>query len=118
MHELGVVFYVVRDVKQVAEENAVSKVSAVTLQIGEVSGILHDYLIDCWNWAKKTEPVLEDAELRIEQIDAVSFCEDCEREYPTVRYAKICPHCGSENTYLRRGNEFLIKEIEVPEPEP
>lgn len=118
MHELGVVFYVVRDVKQVAEENAVAKVSAVTLQIGEVSGILHDYLIDCWNWAKKKEPVMEDAELRIEQIDAVSFCEDCGQEYPTVQYAKVCPHCGGENTYLRRGNEFLIKEIEVPEPEP
>ena len=53
MHELGVVFYVVKDVKKVAEENHVEKVSAVTLEIGEVSGILHDYLTDCWNWAKK-----------------------------------------------------------------
>ena len=50
MHELGVVFYVVKDVKKVAEENHVEKVSAVTLEIGEVSGILHDYLTDCWNW--------------------------------------------------------------------
>mgnify|MGYP000781455910 FL=1 len=46
MHELGVVFYVVKDVKKVAEENHVEKVSAVTLEIGEVSGILHDYLTD------------------------------------------------------------------------
>ena len=113
MHELGVVFYVVRDVKQVAEENAVEKINSVTLQIGEVSGIIHDYLIDCWNWARKKESVMEDAELLIEQIDAVSFCEDCKQEYPTVQYAKICPHCGSENTYLLRGNEFLIKEVEV-----
>ena len=36
MHELGVVFYVVKDVKQVAEENGVEKVATVTLQIGEV----------------------------------------------------------------------------------
>lgn len=113
MHELGVVFYVVRDVKQVAEENQVEKVAAVTLQIGEVSGVVHDYLIDCWNWARKKEPVMEEAELVIEQLDAVSFCEDCRQEYPTVRYAKTCPHCGSERTYLLRGNEFLIKEIEV-----
>lgn len=113
MHELGVVFYVVRDVKQVAEENAVEKISSVTLQIGEVSGIIHEYLIDCWNWARKKESVMEEAELLIEQIDAVSFCEDCKQEYPTVEHAKICPHCGSENTYLVRGNEFLIKEIEV-----
>lgn len=113
MHELGVVFYVARDVKQVALENKVEKITAVTLQIGEVSGIIPSYLIDCWNWTRKKEPVMEEAELRIEQIDAVSFCEDCKREYPTVQYAKICPHCGSEHTYLLRGNEFLIKEIEV-----
>lgn len=113
MHELGVVFYVVRDVKQVAEENAVEKINSVTLQIGEVSGIIHDYLIDCWNWAKKKEPVMEEAELLVEQIDAVSVCEDCGQEYPTVQYAKICPFCGSEHTYLVRGNEFLIKEIEA-----
>lgn len=113
MHELGVVFYVVRDVKEVAEENQVEKVASVTLQIGEVSGVVHDYLIDCWNWARKKEPVMEEAELVIEQVDAVSFCEDCRQEYPTVQYARTCPHCGSEHTYLLWGNEFLIKEIEV-----
>lgn len=113
MHELGVVFYVVKDVKQVAKENDVEKVRSVTLQIGEVSGIIHEQLIDCWNWVKKKEPITEETEMTIEQIDAVSFCEDCKEEYPTVQYAKICPYCGSEHTYLLRGNEFLIKEIGV-----
>lgn len=113
MHELGVVFYVIKDVKEVAEKNAVEKVASVTLEIGEVTGIIPEYLTDCFDWAKKKEPVMEEAKLVIEQIDAVSFCEDCEREYPTVQYAKICPNCGSEHTYLLRGNEFLIKEIGV-----
>ena len=53
MHELGVVFYVVKDVKQVAEENQVESVASVTLQIGEVTGIIPEYLVDCWNWARK-----------------------------------------------------------------
>lgn len=113
MHELGVVFYVVRDVKKVAEENKVEKVTAVKLKIGEVTGVVHEYLIDCWDWAKKKEPVMEAAELKIEQIDAVTFCEGCKREYPTVEHGKICPHCGSEETYLVRGDEFLIDAIEV-----
>lgn len=113
MHELGVVFYVVRDVKEVAEENQVEHVSSVTLQIGEVSGIIPEYLIDCWNWARKKEPIMEEAQLQIEEIPAVSFCQDCRQEYPTVQYARQCPHCGSEHTYLLQGNEFLIKEIEV-----
>ena len=47
MHELGVVFYVVRDVKEVAEENQVNKVTCVTLEIGEVSGIIQEYINDC-----------------------------------------------------------------------
>ena len=100
MHELGVVFYVVKDVKKVAEENNVRKVSAVTIELGEVSAVIPEYLV-------------EEAELKIERLHAVSFCEDCQNEYPTVEFAKICPHCGSEHTYLIRGNEFNIKEIEV-----
>ncbi len=113
MHELGVVFYVVKDVKKVAEENDVKHISAVTIELGEVSAVIPEYLIDCWNWARKKEPVMEKAELRIEKMDAVSFCEDCKQEYPTIQYAKICPYCGSEHTFLLRGNEFNIKEIEV-----
>ncbi len=113
MHELGVVFYVIRDVKQVAEENGVKRVDTVTLEIGEVSGVVHDLLTDCWNWAVKKEPILENANLKIETIPAVTYCEDCGAEYETVKYAKVCPHCGSERTYLKRGNEFTIKEILV-----
>ena len=55
------------------------KVSAVTLEIGEVSGILHDYLTDCWNWAKKKEPLMEEAELKIEQIEAVTFVKNARK---------------------------------------
>ena len=113
MHELGVVFYVVRDVKKVAEENAVTHVESVTLEIGEVSTVVPDLLKDVWQWAAKKEPLLENAELLVETIPAVTFCEDCKKEYPTVAHGKICPHCGSERTYLLRGNEFTIKEIAV-----
>lgn len=113
MHELGVVFYVIKDVKAIAIENGINKVHSVTLEIGEVSGVVHHLLTDCYKWAIKKEPVLADSELIIEEIKAVTFCEDCKNEYETVKYAKICPFCGSEHTYLVRGNEFNIKEIEV-----
>lgn len=113
MHELGVVFYVIKDVKKVAEENAVEKLDFVTLEIGEVSGVIHEQLIDCWNWARKRESVTENTELKIETLEAVTFCEDCKKEYRTVDHGKICPHCNSEKTYLLRGNEFNIKEIGV-----
>lgn len=113
MHELGVVFYVVKDVKDVAQENNVQKIASVTLQIGEVTGIIDEYLIDCWDWAKKKEPVMDQAELIIETLPAVTHCDDCGQDYPTVAHGKICPYCQGKDTWLLCGNEFLIKEIAV-----
>ena len=115
MHELGVVFHIIRDLQKVAEENSVGKISKVTLQLGEVSAVIPHYLTDCWKWAAAKEPLLAGAELAIETIPAVTWCDDCEREYPTVVHGKTCPYCGGGNTWLLRGSEFMIKEIEVPE---
>ena len=39
MHELGIVFHVIKSVEEIAQENELTKVSAVTLSIGEVSGM-------------------------------------------------------------------------------
>ena len=90
MHELGVTFYVVRDVKKVAEENNVKKIDYVTLEIGEVSGV-------------------------IQTLEAITYCEDCKGQYRTIDYGKKCPYCHSEHTYLLKGNEFNIKEIGIYE---
>lgn len=113
MHELGTVFYVIEQVEKVCKENDLTKVGSVTLEIGEVSGIIPMYIQDCWEWAKKRSEIMKDAELKIETLDAVTYCVDCQKTYSTMKYKKICPYCSSENTYLLTGNEYNIKEIEA-----
>ena len=113
MHELGIVFYIIRDVKAVAEENGVEHVAAVVMDIGEVSTIVPEYLTDCWRWAADREPLLKGCELKVNTLPAVSFCGDCQTEFGTVEHGKTCPRCGGGNTWLLRGNEVEIKEIEV-----
>ena len=113
MHELGIVFYIIRDVLQAAEEHHVEHVSAVVMDIGEVSTVVPEYLTDCWRWVADKEPLLKGCQLKVCTIPAVTRCEDCGEEYGTVRHGKTCPRCGSENTYLLRGREVEIKEIEV-----
>lgn len=115
MHELGIVFYIIRDVKQAAAENGVQKVTAVVMNIGEVSTIVPEYLTDCWRWAADKEELLSGSELRIITIPAVTHCDACGKEYATVANGKTCPHCGSAETWLLRGNEVEIKEIVVPD---
>ena len=115
MHELGIVTHVAKTLSELAEESHLKKIGSVTLQVGEVSGILTDYFIDCWNYFKPRYPVLAEAEMKLEITKAVTFCEDCHQEYETVKYGRICPYCQSENTYLVTGNECVIKEIEAEE---
>lgn len=113
MHELGIVFHIIKQIEEVGEENKLSAVSSVTLELGEVSGVLNEYLEDCWNWACKKSELMNGARLIIEQIPAITLCEDCGKRYSTTKHGKICPECSSDKTYLLTGNEVMIKEIEV-----
>ena len=113
MHELGVTFHIMDHLEKVAKENQVTHIHSVTLELGEVSTVIESYLQNCWTWAAKKRPLFADAKLIVETLPAITYCEDCEKTYPTVEYGKICPHCGSERTYPLQGSEFNIKEIEV-----
>ena len=126
MHELGIVFHIIRTVEDVAKENHVARIQRVTLQLGEVSGVVESYLhaaglaLDaegCWKWAAAKSEILPGAALTVEQIPAITLCEDCGQQYPTVPHGRTCPHCQSPHTHLLQGNEMMIKEVEAVEPE-
>lgn len=111
MHELGIVTYVAKAVNDIACQRKLTEVQYVTLEIGEVSGIVPEYLADCWEYFKKQYQVLKNSKLQYEILEAVTYCEVCKEEYATVQYGIKCPYCGSEKTYLLTGNECMIKEI-------
>lgn len=114
LHELGIVYHIIRDVENVARANGVRRVSSVTLLLGEVSGVVPDLLLDAWRWAADKKPITEGAELIVEPVEAVTHCEACGCDYATVEHGKACPHCGSGETYLLQGQEVMIKQIETP----
>ena len=89
MHELGIVFHVIKSVEKIGEENGLTNVASVTPEL------------------------LPEAALKIETIPAVTYCEGCGRNYPTVQFGRTCPHCGSEKTWLKQGSEINLKEIEA-----
>ena len=113
MHELGIVKHVIKTLDEVAAENKVTKIGSVTLEGGEVSGVMTDLLVDCWNYFRVRNELVKEAVLLIETNPAVTYCTACNNTYCTVEHGKICPHCGSPETYLLSGNEFSIKQIEA-----
>lgn len=113
MHELGIVFHIIKSVKDVGIENKVNHINNVTLEIGEVSGVVPSYLEDCWKWAVSKEELITDCSLTIEILKASTICNSCNKEYETIKYGKVCPYCNSNDTVLLFGNEVNIKDITV-----
>ena len=113
MHEMGIVLHLAKTLDATAQEESLNKIGKVTLQVGEVSGIMTDLFCDCWNYFKVKHPILSDSILVIEPIKAITHCDDCNKDYETIEHGRQCPYCGSYETYLVTGNQCIIKEIEA-----
>lgn len=114
MHELGIAFHIIKEVDKFAEEKKIDKVRAVTLELGEVSGVVPSYLRDVWVWSCENKSThLKGCELKIMEMKAISYCEDCKETYDTVKTGKKCPHCGGDHTYLVEGDQIEIHSIDV-----
>ena len=72
MHELGIIVHITKTLQNVAKENNLSEIGSVTLEIGEVSTIVPDYLTDCWKYYRKKFPLIEHSELKIEILPATA----------------------------------------------
>ena len=64
--------------------------------------MIESYLKNCWTWAAKKRPLFEEAELIVETLPAITYCEECEKTYSTIEYGKICPHCGKPTEVYSR----------------
>ena len=84
MHELGIIVHISRTLDEVAKENNLTEIGSVTLEIGEVSGIVPDYMTDCWKYYRKKSELFKESDLKIEILPAVTYREAVRR--PILRW--------------------------------
>ena len=113
MHELGIVVHVIEQVEKLAKEKQVNKVVELTLEVGEVSGVVKQYFVDAFEWAKKRTEYMKECKLNFIIIEGISYCEDCKKTFRTTEFGKKCPTCGGGNTYLVTGRDVSIRDIKV-----
>ena len=106
MHELGIVYHVIKQVEEVAKNNEVEKVGKITLEVGQVSGVVPEYFKDCFEWYKKKTTYLKECELEIVIIEGITYCQNCkktvkneleENETYKLLHPVVCPYCNSRN---------------------
>lgn len=110
MHELGIVYEVIKIVDQFVDENNLSKVDKIILEIGQLSQAIPRFIEECYP-AAVSETKYEDTKLEIIVLKAKATCKDCDETYNIIEHRKICPTCSGESYQLISGQEFNIKEI-------
>lgn len=111
MHELGILYHVVKTLEEIEYAEDLSVIESITLEVGELSGVVPKYLEECWPAAiYKTK--YSDVKLIIEEIEGIVNCKNCHKDYNIVKAENnVCPFCGEEKSTLVSGDEFNIKEI-------
>ena len=110
MHELGLTDALLRTVRDIAKKEELTHVEKITLEIGELSGVVPRYMYDCWQ-AVIDGTEYADTELVIETVPGIASCMDCDGEFRIDVNDLRCPFCGSHNLTPVSGRDMTVKEI-------
>jgi len=115
MHEIGVLYEVVRSVENIAAQNKVEKVAAISLEVGELSGILPVFLERYYPIVVENSECLRDSKLLLDVIPGEAICNQCDTSFNVIKNEGYCPNCKSRDKTILGGSDFLIKEIVIYE---
>lgn len=116
MHEMGVVINMLQTLERVAKQNDITSIARVSIELGEMTGVVPKYLLSCWP-AAVDGTVCNRSELFIKEIRALANCHECGKDYllmdNLVDDTPVCPFCSSTRWHLKEGDQLLITEIAV-----
>lgn len=110
MHELSLC----EAIAGVAKTHADGRhVDVVRVRIGALRQVVPESLSFCWTLVRDAEE-MPGAELELECVTAEVGCRACgQRSEITSAWSIWCPHCGSCDVEVVRGNEFLVTSLDV-----
>ena len=114
MHEIGIVRQLLRTVTAFAEENNVHDIREVVVDCGELSLVIPEYVEELYPVVVKGS-ILQDAKLSINVVPGLAECDACDEIFNVVENKGYCPNCGSFEKTVLSGQEFIVREIIVPE---
>jgi hydrogenase nickel incorporation protein HypA/HybF len=112
MHELALAESICDIVAETARQNGAQRVTAIMLEIGALSCVEPEALRFCLG-AVTRGGVAENARLEIVATPGEAWCMPCATTVPLAALGEACPHCGSHQLAVSRGDAMRVREIEI-----
>jgi len=111
MHEVSIMQSALQTVGRVARERNLSKVRRVCLRVGLLSGVIPDSLLFAFE-VLRPGTVAADAQLDIEIVPAVFWCEACQLERRLTALDFACDLCQGTLILKGGGHELELSVVE------
>jgi hydrogenase nickel incorporation protein HypA/HybF len=113
MHELSIVQTLLEQVQSEVEHSGhPGRVVGLHLIIGRLSGVHADSIRFAFDLLAP-DSIARDAELKIDEPQAVLCCRDCLARQEIDQLQVNCPACGSSNVTISGGQELLLQSIDL-----
>jgi len=115
MHELAICQALMSQVEAIARDNDATRVTAITLGLGPLSGVEEQLLKNAYPVAS-SGTVADSAELLIRSTPVRIQCPECGKESEVQPNRLVCGHCENWRTELISGDELLLIRVEMEKP--
>jgi hydrogenase nickel incorporation protein HypA/HybF len=112
MHEMSLAEGVLHLIEEAAREQKFERVSAVWLEIGQLSGVEVDAMSFCFDVVTR-DSIADGARLEIVCLPGTGWCMKCAKTVPMAEVFGECPECGGHQMQVTGGTEMRVRELEV-----
>jgi hydrogenase nickel incorporation protein HypA/HybF len=112
MHEMSIVESLLDVVLESAEKAAASKVVRVHVVVGDLSGVVDDYMSLYFNFLSE-KTIASGAEIIFTHKPARLLCRDCNATFSPEGSDFRCPDCREQRVDVIGGRELYVDELEV-----
>jgi len=110
MHELHLAGEIIAIVEEEMTKRGLKKVTTVGVKVGALAGVNPEALSFGFE-ASVVDTNLAGARLAVEMILVSGRCRACGKNLEVVDYVFICPHCGSVDVIVEKGEEMNISYL-------
>jgi hydrogenase nickel incorporation protein HypA/HybF len=113
MHELSIAHSLVEVASQSAIEAGATRVIAVHLRLGAMSGVVRGALEFSYDMAT-ADTLLAESKLVVKELPVRVYCGVCRAEVELANIQRFrCPHCDTPSGDIRQGRELEIESIVI-----
>ncbi len=99
-------------IEDAARKQEFERVTAVWLEIGQLSGVEVEAMSFCFDVVTR-DSIADGARLEIIALPGTGWCMKCAMTVPMAEVFGECPQCGGHQMQVTGGTEMRVKELEV-----